>query len=229
MVVALEPVNVGALRVHFVAAAGVDDHRLVFAADDERAETERDAITFVWRQAHFPQRARYHTEHCAAVETKEAVGERNQLEVAERMAHRSAKPGDLRRRLLQFDEHAVGGRRMDERHQRVFRAWPRLLIHQPHTFRLELRQRRLDVVDAKRDVVDAGAASLHISRDRRIRGRCLEQLQRRLSQRDEVSANTLRRHFFRRFDIQTQCVAIERQRLVEVGDGNADVIEPRFH
>ena len=37
----------------------------------------------------------------------------------------------------------------------------------------------------------------------------------------------LRRHLLGRFDGQAERVAIERQRLIQVGDGDADVIERR--
>ena len=35
--------------------------------------------------------------------------------------------------------------------------------------------------------------------------------------------------FLRRFDFQAQCVLVEGQCLVDVLDGDADVIEDRFH
>ena len=120
-------------------------------------------------------------------------------------------------------------RRVDERDQRAFRARPRRLVDQPHALRLQLRQRRRDVVDAQRDVVDAGPALLDVLRDRRIGRRRFEQLERRLADRNEVRAHPLRRHLLGRLDLEPERVAIERQRRVEVLDRNADVIEPRLH
>ena len=79
--------------------------------------------------------------------------------------------------LLQLDEHAVRARRMNERDQRAFGARPRLLIDQPHAARLQLRQRRGDVVDPQRDVVQPGPALLDVFRDRRIRRGGLEQFE----------------------------------------------------
>ena len=60
---------------------------------------------------------------------------------------------------------------------------PRLLVDQPHAARLELRQRRVDVVDAQRDVMQARAALLDELRDRRVGRRRLEQFERRLADR----------------------------------------------
>ena len=70
---------------------------------------------------------------------------------------------------------------MDERDERAVRAGPRLLVDQPHAARLQLRERRVDVVDAQRDVMEPGPALLDELRDRRVgRGR-LEQFERRLA------------------------------------------------
>ena len=83
--------------------------------------------------------------------------------------------------LLQLDEHAVRARRVDERDQRPFGARPRLLVDQPDAARLELRQRGVDVLDAQRDVMEAGPALLDVFRDRRVgRGR-LEQFECRFA------------------------------------------------
>src|SRR5690606_18522084 len=60
--------------------------------------------------------------------------------------------------LLQLHQHAVRTRRMDERDERVVRTGTRNFVDQAHAFGLQLRERRDDVVDAKRDVVEAGSA-----------------------------------------------------------------------
>ena len=49
---------------------------------------------------------------------------------------------------------------MDEGHQRAVRTRPRLFVDQPHAVLLEAGQRRRDVGDGERDVVQAGAAPL---------------------------------------------------------------------
>ena len=73
-----------------------------------------------------------------------------------------------------------------------------------------------DVVDAQRDVVNARAALLDVSGDRRISGRRFEQLERRLADRDEMRAHALRRDFLRRLDLEAERIAIERERCVEI-------------
>ena len=77
--------------------------------------------------------------------------------------------------------------------------------------------------------MQARAALLDELRDRRIgRGR-LEQLEAGFADRHEVRANPLRRHLFRRFDLQPERVAIKRERGVEILHGDADMIENGFH
>src|SRR5437870_11626439 len=80
--------------------------------------------------------------------------------------------------LFQFDQHAVRGGWMNERHGRACGALPRLLVDAPPTACLEARERRTDVADAKRDGVHAGAARVDVLRDRRIARGGLEQLDR---------------------------------------------------
>ena len=142
--------------------------------------------------------------------------------VRERARH--ARPA-----LLQLDQHAVRGRGMNERHQRAFAPGPRRLVDQPDALRLSCAERRVDVVDAQRDVVDARArASRCICAIARVRRRRLEQFERRLAHRDEVRAHPLRGDFLGRLDLEAERVAIERERRVEVLHGDADVIERTF-
>jgi hypothetical protein len=55
-----------------------------------------------------------------------------------------------------------------------------LLVDQPDAAPAQMRQRRVDVVDAQGHVVHAGPALLEIFRDRRIRRGRLEHLEGRL-------------------------------------------------
>ena len=131
--------------------------------------------------------------------------------------------------LLQLDQHAVRRRGMNEGDQRAFGAGPRALVDQPGAARLQLRQRGGDVLDAEGDVVQPRAALLHERRDRRVgRGR-FEQLEAGFADRHEVRAHALRWHLFRRFDLQAERVAVERERGVEILHRDADVIEDGFH
>ena len=50
------------------------------------------------------------------------------------------------------------------------RAFARLFVDQPDAFRLQPRERGADVVDAEREVVQAGTALGDVFRDRRVFG-----------------------------------------------------------
>ena len=52
---------------------------------------------------------------------------------------------------------------------------------------------------------------------------------RGLAGRDEVGADALRRHLLGRFDDQPERVAVERERVVEAGHRDADVIDGDLH
>ena len=147
-------------------------------------------------------------------------------------AHRHGQPTVVSqvslRPLLQFDEHAVGGGRMHERHQRAFRAGPRLFVDEPRAARFELRERRADVLDPQRDVMQAGAPLLEIPGDRRIRSGCFEELELGFANRHEVRPDALRHDLFRRLDLEAQRVAIERERRRQILHRNPDVIEYRL-
>src|SRR5690606_34247685 len=66
---------------HLAADAAVDDHQLL-AANQERPQTEADAVARIGRRTLLPQRLRHDTEHRPAVETELAVGQRHQFESA---------------------------------------------------------------------------------------------------------------------------------------------------
>jgi len=58
---------------------------------------------------------------------------------------------------------------MNEGDHRAFGAGSRALVDQSDAARLEVRKRRVDILDAKRDVMDAGTAFVEIPGDRRVR------------------------------------------------------------
>ena len=149
------------------------------------------------------------------------------LEIADGGLPDGGSIGD--RRLLELDQHAVRRRGMDERDRRAFRAWPRLFVDHPDAARPELGDRRVDVVDPQRDVVEAGTALVDVPRDRRLRRRRLEQLELRLPDRDEMRAHLLARHLLGGFDLEAERVTVERQRGGQIFHGDADVVEDSFH
>ena len=106
-------------------------------------------------------------------------------------------------------------------------ARPRLLVDQAHAVRLEPRQRRHDVVHAQRDVVQARSPLLEISGDRRVPAVASRSSSADFAGRDEVRPHPLRRDLFWRLDRQAERIAIEREGLFQLPDGDADVIERR--
>ncbi len=84
-----------------------------------------------------------------------------------------------------------GGRRMHERDQRPFGAGTRRLVDQPDAGRLQLGQRRVDVIDRERHVMQPGAALLEELRDRRLGRGGLEQFEQAFTGRQEVRAHLL--------------------------------------
>ena len=118
---------------------------------------------------------------------------------------------------------------MDERNQRVLCARPRHFVDEPYATTLEVRKRGRQIVNAKRDVVQARTAFVDILGDRRIGRRGLQQFEARGAGVNEVRAHLLRCHFFGAVQIQSKRIPEEGQRRREVGHGDADVIEIRFH
>ena len=87
----------------------------------------------------------------------------------------------------------------------------------------------MDVVDAQRDVVQAGASLLDVLRDRRSGAVASSSSSLDCPDRHEVRAHALRRHLFGRLDLEAERVAIERQRRGQVLHGDADVVQDGFH
>src|SRR5437588_1454593 len=77
--------------------------------------------------------------------------------------------------------------------------------------------------------MQAGTALLDVSRDGGIRSGCFQQLERRAAHRYEMRAHALRLDCLGRVDLEAKRVAVERERRLQVLDGNADVIENGFH
>src|SRR3989442_75322 len=73
--------------------------------------------------------------------------------------------------------------------------------------------------------MDAGPALCDVLRDRRVVCGRLEQLDRGVADRDEMRAHALRHDVLGRFHLETEGVVKKRERLPDVVDGDADVIE----
>ena len=123
----------------------------------------------------------------------------------------------------------MGAGRMNERHQRAFGTWAWDLVDQAHPARLELLQRVGEMLHAERDVVQPRPALADEPGYWRIVRGGLEELQRRVTDPHERRAHTLGRDLLGRVDLQTERIPIERERLGEVGHGDADVVKDGFH
>src|SRR5205807_791987 len=104
---------------------------------EQRPHGERDPIARIRRGLLLPERLRDDAEHRAAVEAQEPVEERDELEIAHRIARHSvgtmvgaaeAAPCTL----LELDENAVRARRMNEGVERALGAGAGLLVDQSH-------------------------------------------------------------------------------------------------
>src|SRR5919198_3369294 len=132
-------------------------------------------------------------------------------------------------KLLQLHEHAVRARWMDECDERAFRTPPGLVVDEPRAACPELGERRMDVVDAQRDVVNPRPALLDVLRDWRVRRGCFQQLQFRLADGYEMRPHGLGRDLLGRLDLEPQRIAIKGERGGEILYRDADVIENCFH
>src|SRR5262249_49916410 len=79
--------------------------------------------------------------------------------------------------------------------------WTGVLTDQTGAPRLQMRERRPDVVDVERDVVQPGTAFFKKPRDRRVSRRRLQQLELRFANRNERRAHPLRGHLLGRLDL----------------------------
>ena len=203
VIAALEAVDVGALGVHLVAAAGVDEHRPL-APHDERPHAEGNPVAIVGRQPPLPQRAGHDAEHRAAIEGEEAVGQRDELEVAKRV-----RPGRVKRGTVAGARPAptagcfsststpLRGRWMHERDQRALGARPRRLVDQPHAGLPNSASAAWMSSTAQRDVVQARAAlAPGIWRLANPARSLSSSSSMALADRHEVRAHLLRRHLF---------------------------------
>ena len=131
--------------------------------------------------------------------------------------------------LFQLHQDAVRRGRMDERDQRAFGAFSGRLVDQSRAAGLQVGDSGSDVRHPQGDVVEARAALVDVLGNRRLRRRGLEQLELRFPHRHQVRADVLRRDLFGRFDLETERVAIKRERHRQILHRDTDVIENRFH
>ena len=120
-------------------------------------------------------------------------------------------------------------RRMDERDERVVGARSRFGVNETDASGLELLERGANVLDAQRDVMETrGRASRCTSRSPNP-ARSPRAAPAWAANGNVTRADALREHLFRRFDLETERVPVERERGLDVLHGDADVIEHRLH
>src|ERR1051326_8908477 len=106
--------------------------------------------------------------------------------------------------LAQFNEHAVSRGGMQERDATSMRARHRILVDETETLLLEVREMRVDVVDAETDVMNPFAAFLDELRDRRVGAGWLEQFEIRIADTQKRGLHALRLDDFDVIDGETE-------------------------
>ena len=219
------------LGVHLVADAAVDDHPAPLRLDQQRPHRQLDAVAIVGRRLLLPQRPRHDAEHRAAVEPEGAVVKRSSAARSPERQSRCGVEVARRRGAACFSSTSTpcAADGWMNATSAPSAPGPRLLVDEPHAARLQVRERRADVLDAQRDVMDA--------RDRASR-RYLAIAESGAVASSSSSADCPAgmkcartrwlAHLLGGLDSQAERVAIERQRLVEVLHRDADVIE-RLH
>jgi hypothetical protein len=148
---------------------------------------------------------------------------------AQRVTANRREQLDLRRRLLELNEHSMRGRRVNEGDQRALGTRARLLVDQADAARAQVRQRRLDVVDPQCHMVQAGAPLVDELRDRRVGRRRLEHLERRRPGIQERRADPLRPNLLAGLDVEAEHVLEERKGSRQIAYRDPDVVQDGFH
>ena len=131
------------------------------------------------------------------------------------------RPGFLRN----LDENTPGCARMDERNEVPTGADSRHVIDQARAGGLEARERRVNVVDAVADVVDAGSSPGEKFPDGSLGTGRLEKLDTRRPDRKHADIDALIFDGLTTGDFESQGIAIERERLVNGRHGDAKVVD----
>src|SRR5205085_10529102 len=122
-------------------------------------------------------------------------------------------------------EDSVDGMRVDERDLEAEEPLPRLVVDQLRAAFGEVRQRLAQVVDLVGDVVHARPAVREELADRRVGAERGEQLDAALADADRSRLDALLRHELAVLELGAEEPLIRRERLVEVLDGDAEVVD----
>jgi Helicase C-terminal domain len=225
---AIEPVDVDLLGTHLVPSTAVDDHATPGRFDEQRPYRELNPVAFVRRGQLLPQWTRYHAEHRSAIQPEWTVVKDSQLEITK--CQLPDREPDVRLgTLFQFDQDAMGCRRMNERNQRTLCARPRLAVDETYASGAEMRQCCAQVVDAQCHVMKPRPAFANVRSDCRIRRRRFQQLQRRPAHGHSARSHALGDDLLGSVHLEAQGIPIKGERLVDVLNSDANVIEGGSH
>ena len=99
------------------------------------------------------------------------------------------------------------------------------LVHQTVARRAASLQRRIEVGNPVTNVVNPGPAPSQEPADRTVRVERREQLDLRVTEREPDDGSAI--DGLRRMRLDAKDVAVERQRCLQIRDGNADVSDTR--
>src|SRR5450759_5183131 len=128
----------------------------------------------------------------------------------------------------QLDQDALPGVGMQEDDALAVRPRRRDPVEKTISLRGQIFDDFLEIRDFEAQVVQPTAAPEEELRDRRIVGRRLQQLQPRVPERQEGRPHLLRRHLLAVRDLETE-IPVDRKRVVDRDDRDADVIEAADH
>jgi diacylglycerol kinase (ATP) len=134
-----------------------------------------------------------------------------------------------RRGLDELGQHAARRRRVQEGDSGAADAGTRRVVDQAHPGRAEIGERRRDVVDPVRDVVQPGATAGEEASDRRIGAERRKQLDVALPDVEERGLHALVGERLAMNERHPVGVAVDRDRGVEVLDRDAHVIDAAEH
>src|SRR6186997_1727786 len=129
-------------------------------------------------------------------------------------------------RAHHLGQDAVHGVGMDERNLEPEEPVPRFVVDQLDTLAREVGERRADVFDLVRDVMHAGPAVRQETADGRVvAGRC-EQLDAVRADEDGGGLDALLLHALAVLDRRAEQLRVRGDRLVEIGHGEAEMMDP---
>jgi hypothetical protein len=123
--------------------------------------------------------------------------------------------------FCQLDEHAAGRAGVDERDSLALGTNAGGLVDQPNPNGPAAGEYAVEVIDSKTDVMESWTALLEEPGDRPVGSARLEQFNQGVTGRyrgDGGSVGVIERHFR-----ETEHVTVERERVGEAANGNADM------